>query len=334
MIVFRVDGNERIGAGHVMRCLSIADAARDRGISCNFVLADNSFETVIEERGYPCRVLNTIFSDMDGELQLLICTLEQINFEFIIVDNGSEDSSGTIADSYAETDSRVRVIHRERGNIGSGRNTGLDAAKGRYIAFVDDDDTCTPDFLEFLYRLAEESKADIAICGASWSNVDEKCVMKAEQAMEILLWRKRYNVAFPTKMFRKELFEHNRFLETGKYDDIYLMPKMIAAAEIIAYHGLSKYHFERHENNISAWTQNHKLLDSETLGEYLNVYRERTEWLIKRFPESAEKWQYFNWSFMISMVERVTRLELKDCYMIRDELIKELHKDWINMYVR
>lgn len=55
------------------------------------------------------------------------------DFEFIIVDNGSTDHSGEIADDYAAKDSRICVIHRERGNIGSGRNTGLDAAQGEYI---------------------------------------------------------------------------------------------------------------------------------------------------------------------------------------------------------
>ena len=85
------------------------------------------------------------------------------NFEFIIVDNGSTDHSGQIVGEYAAKDSRIQVIHRERGSIGAGRNTGLDAAKGEYIAFIDDDDVPDPDFLEFLHDLAEENGADIAI---------------------------------------------------------------------------------------------------------------------------------------------------------------------------
>ena len=102
------------------------------------------------------------------------CILAQTfrDFEFIIVDNGSTDRSGQIADEYAAKDSRIRVIHRERGSIGAGRNTGLDAAKGEYIAFIDDDDVPDSDFLEFLFNLAEENRADIAICGATWANID------------------------------------------------------------------------------------------------------------------------------------------------------------------
>lgn len=55
------------------------------------------------------------------------------NFEFIIIDNGSTDNSGKIADEYAVRDNRIRVFHKARGNIGFGRNVGLSAARGDYI---------------------------------------------------------------------------------------------------------------------------------------------------------------------------------------------------------
>lgn len=271
------------------------------------------------------------------------------DFEFIIVDNGSTDGSGRIADGYAAQDSRLRVIHRERGSIGAGRNTGLDAARGEYITFIDDDDVADPDFLGFLYDLAKGNGADVAICGATWANIDEKRVMDAEQAVELLLRRKHYNVAFPTKLFRREMFDRRRFLEDSKYDDIELMPKMIADAKTVAYHGLSKYHFDRHGGNHSAWTQNHKLLDAETLREYLKVYRERTLWLTDRFPDQAALWNYFNWSFMISMVEKIIRLGLPGCgeqlAEMRSELrahreeflhspeILDFEKEWMERYV-
>lgn len=271
------------------------------------------------------------------------------DFEFIIVDNGSTDRSGQIVDEYAARDSRIQVTHRERGSIGAGRNTGLDAAKGEYIAFIDDDDVPDPDFLEFLCDLAVENRADVAICGATWANINEKRVMNAEQAVELLLRRKHYNVAFPTKLFRREMFDKHRFLEDSKYDDIDLMPKMIADANIVAYYGLSKYHFDRHGGNHSAWTQNHKLLDADTLREYLKVYRERTVWLTEKFPNRAALWDYFNWSFMISMVEKIVRLEIPGCGEQLDDMkrelracredflsspeIQEFEKKWMERYV-
>ena len=104
------------------------------------------------------------------------------DFEYIIVDNGSADRSGRIADAYAAQDSRIKVIHRERGNIGSGRNTGLDAAQGDYVTFIDDDDWAEPDFLEFLIGLIAEHNSDVAICGAADKVFDEKKIMSPEEA--------------------------------------------------------------------------------------------------------------------------------------------------------
>jgi glycosyltransferase involved in cell wall biosynthesis len=272
------------------------------------------------------------------------------DFEFIIVDNGSTDKSGAIADVYATRDSRIRVIRKERGNIGSGRNAGLDAAIGEWIVFIDDDDWCEPDYLEFLHTRAVENGAEIAICGAADKAFDEKRVMTAEEAIIELLWRKKYNVAFPAKLFKAALFESVRFSEAAKYDDIELMPQILSRANRIAYHGLPKYTFERHGGNNSAWTTDHSKLDAATLDEYISVYRQRTEWLCGRFPDNKDYWRYFEWSFMISMVEKISRLGLAECYPQRDAMARELRehfsefvdcectlefeREWMNTYVR
>jgi glycosyltransferase involved in cell wall biosynthesis len=272
------------------------------------------------------------------------------DFEFIIVDNGSTDRSGVIADEYAARDPRIQVIHRERGNIGSGRNTGLDAARGEYIAFIDDDDWAETDFLEFLYGLAINNNAEFAICGAADKAFDEYRVMTAEEAVIELLWRRRYNVAFPAKLLARRLFENNKFPNAGKFDDIALMPKIMAGANKVVYHGLPKYTFERHENNNSSWTTNHSLITPDILDEYLTVYRERTEWLSKMFPDSTSAWRYFEWSFMVSMVEKINRLGIIGCDEILDAMcgelrahldefyhgnyILEFEREWMEKYIK
>ena len=250
-----------------------------------------------------------------------------IDFEFIIVNNGSFDNSGAIADEFAAKDPRVHVIHRERGNIGSGRNSGLDAAQGEYIAFIDDDDWCEPDFLAFLYGLAKDNSADVSICGAADKIFDEKMIMKPEEALIELMWRRRYNMAFPTKLFSRKLAEKIRFPEQDKYDDISQMHKLLAYANKVAYHGLPKYTFYRHESNNSAWTANHSLLDEETLCEYLQSYRTRTEWLSMKFPDRASTWRYFEWSFMISMVEKIDRFNIQNCREQYSTMVSELRKN-------
>lgn len=249
------------------------------------------------------------------------------NFEFIIVDNGSTDKSGQIADEYAKQDSRIRVIHRSKGTISAGRNTALDAAQGDYIAFIDDDDWAEPDFLEFLLNLALENQADVAICGAADKVFDEKRVMSAEEALIELMWRKKYNVAFPTKLFHRNMFSSIRFPEDKTFDDIALMYKLLAEANRVAYHGLPKYTFYRHEGNNSSWTTHHEQLTSEILQEYLDAYRTRTEWLSERFPNSAGTFAYFEWSFMISMVEKIDRYHLKNCFPLQSKIIFTLSEN-------
>jgi len=127
------------------------------------------------------------------------------------------------------------------------------------------------------------------------------------------------------------------------------MYKLLAEAKRVSYHGLPKYTFYRHEGNNSAWTTNHSLLTPETLDEYLRAYRTRTEWLGKKFPGSAAAWRYFEWSFMISMVEKIHRLKIPGCekQLIRltDELrthredflgapeLQPFERDWLGKYI-
>lgn len=91
---------------------------------------------------------------------ILSQTLSDI--EVIFIDDASEDGSYNMLKSYADSDPRVLIIKLDK-NIGSGgaRNLGIEAARGKYLSFVDSDDTIAPDFLELLYAKAEETSADI-----------------------------------------------------------------------------------------------------------------------------------------------------------------------------
>ncbi len=251
------------------------------------------------------------------------CILAQTftDYEFIIVDNGSDDGSDKLVDEFAGKDDRIKVIHIEKSSVGKGRNVGLKAAMGEYIAFVDDDDVCEPDFLMTLYGWAKEYDSDVTICGAKNKAYDVSQLMSNVEALEVLFDRKKFNVAFPTKLIKKELFEDDLFDERLKADDIYLMPRMIAKAKRIFYCGKPLYEFVRHDNNLSAWTGgNFKLLKRPDLMEYLKVYEERTKWLNEKFPEERTKWDYFNQSFQISMIDKISRFELEDLYDIRENL--------------
>ena len=87
------------------------------------------------------------------------------NLEIILVNDGSTDNTGDVADFYAAKDFRVRVIHKENGGVTSARLAGVAAARGDWIGFVDGDDYIEPDMYERLLRNAIKYGADISHCG-------------------------------------------------------------------------------------------------------------------------------------------------------------------------
>lgn len=249
------------------------------------------------------------------------------NFELIIIDNGSSDASSKFAEDYAKRDSRVKVIRREDSNIGAGRNTGLDAAKGSYITFVDDDDAIEPDYLEFLLNLTICSYADISVCGSDLKQFDDKLILDKRRALYELMLRRLYTAGFPAKLFKRSLFKNMRFNENGRTDDIFLIYKIFAEANRVAFDGAPKYRIFRHNSNNSAWTADHSMITNEILDEYISAYRERTVWLTDRFPEDEALFKYFEWSFMISMVEKINRFNLTACQDHLKAMTRELSRN-------
>lgn len=86
------------------------------------------------------------------------------NLEVILVDDGSPDSCGMICDEYQKNDRRIRVIHKSNGGLSDARNYGIEAAQGKYLAFVDSDDWLDFDMIDILYRVLTSQGADIAEC--------------------------------------------------------------------------------------------------------------------------------------------------------------------------
>lgn len=87
------------------------------------------------------------------------------NIEIILVDDGSKEPCAALCDALAKTDPRIRVVHKKNGGLGFARNTGMEAAAGEYIGFVDSDDYIEPTMYEALYDAAKRNDADLAISG-------------------------------------------------------------------------------------------------------------------------------------------------------------------------
>ncbi len=82
------------------------------------------------------------------------------DFELIVVDDGSTDNTAGIVESY--TDSRIRLLRQPNRGVSVARNTGLDAARGQFISFLDSDDLYYPDFLKVAYQLNQSNQTEMS----------------------------------------------------------------------------------------------------------------------------------------------------------------------------
>lgn len=123
MILFRADGNAKIGTGHIMRCLSIADTFRKIGKDCTFVLADTSMQETISARKYKTVILDSDYQFMDEETEKLKSVIKNMNPEMVIID------SYFVTKRYLESvKSMVRLIYID--DLG-GNSSALRLAKER-----------------------------------------------------------------------------------------------------------------------------------------------------------------------------------------------------------
>ena len=85
------------------------------------------------------------------------------DFELFLVDDGSEDASGSICDRYAKEDGRIHVIHKENTGVSDSRNQAIGFARGDYLAFLDSDDWLAPDAIGLMVGAAGKSQCDMVI---------------------------------------------------------------------------------------------------------------------------------------------------------------------------
>lgn len=186
---------------------------------------------------------------------VLAQTLEEK--EIILVDDGSEDASPQICDRYArEYPGLVRVIHKQNEGLGFARNTGVRAAVGEYIAFVDSDDTVLPDMYEKMYAKAREEEDDIVMCDVQILYVEENrsSVVASYPRGEIDLAdyiANGNNITYSVnKLFRRRIWEENQY-EHMLFEDIALIPALMTRYPRIGYVREPFYQYYRRANTLS-----------------------------------------------------------------------------------
>ena len=111
----------------------------------------------------------TIFTPTYNRAHLLprlyksICKQDCMDFEWLVIDDGSTDNSGIIAKKYAEDYVNIEYVYEENQGLGHARNHGCEFVEGDYIIFLDSDDIVPPNAYELMYNSAIENKSDMVI---------------------------------------------------------------------------------------------------------------------------------------------------------------------------
>ncbi len=186
------------------------------------------------------------------------------NLEILLVDDGSPDQSGEIADRLALTDDRIKVIHKVNGGLSDARNVGIEASTGDYLTFIDSDDYIHPQMMELLLQAVDDGKKDISICSYEmvyegkepeikrFSLQDVKKV-DGREIQQIYLHqdkkRLNYTVAW-AKIYKKEIFAHIRYPKGRLHEDEYTTFRTLYEAKDIAYIDIPLYFYLSRETSI------------------------------------------------------------------------------------
>lgn len=214
------------------------------------------------------------------------------NLEIILIDDGSTDDSGSICDSYAEKDSRIRVIHQANGGAAAAKNAGLRIATGEYLSFVDSDDTIEPGFFRYMTQLLENHAADVVQCGfrdvytdATIDHVvlEDLCTFTTQEYL------KRYTIDWTCcllwdKLYKRSLFNGIFFEEGHIVDDEYFTYQGMMNAKKIVHAPEIVYNYRKRRSSVTVRPEYRE----RTIFDRLDYLEKRREKIAQRFPELRE----------------------------------------------
>lgn len=153
-----------------------------------------------------------------------VCSQTERDIEIICVNDGSTDSSAAILDDYASEDSRIRILSQPNGGQSVARNTGLDAATGDWVMFVDSDDFIPPYAVEGFLKVAAESGASVVVSSdyAVDGLPDARTELKwrvCKPALDNLVGRRKIQSSVWNKFYRRDTIGSRRFIEGIYFED-------------------------------------------------------------------------------------------------------------------
>ena len=185
------------------------------------------------------------------------------DYEIILVDDESPDNCPAICDAYAEKYDFIRVVHQRNADLAGARNAGLAVASGKYIFFLDSDDTIQPDTFAYFNKIINEIGEDVEIIASEFQNVKlgeefkEAAsdrgyeIMNREQIQNAFLLRTRvilapgtlYNISWLKKNGLR--FEPNPYSE----DQLFIWRSLMVVNEVVYIHK-ALYNYLSHPGSI------------------------------------------------------------------------------------
>lgn len=224
------------------------------------------------------------------------------NIEIILVDDGSKDYSGKIADNWGEKDSRIKIYHKENGGLSDARNYGIEKSSGKYLSFVDSDDYVDERFIEVLYQILIKNKVKISAVGIQkFSNKEYNIeknyfnekdeIFDTEKAIQYLYNNSKYcNYAW-NKLYLKELFNDIKYPYGRKMEDLGTTYLLFDKCEYVAYNSIPLYFYYQRENSILHNPDKQFWIDKFVL------VSERYKYIKRKYPDIYEN--YLNYFYVV-----------------------------------
>lgn len=238
------------------------------------------------------------------------------DFELILVNDGSTDGSGSKCDIYEKSDPRILVFHQKNQGVSAARNKGITEASGKFIGFIDSDDTIERNMYKILIGNALENDADISICGLNQFN--SKRTLKGQNSCQRAQILNREDVL--TAFFNEELdfSANNKIYSTsiakkikfeGKvFEDAFYTFQAFLLSRKNVFIREKLYNYITRENSVSISSFNPNYMDT------VKVTKAMVQIVSEKFPNHLESAKILDFIMHLSLVNLILYFKLKDKY--------------------
>ncbi|SDS13690.1 CDP-glycerol glycerophosphotransferase, TagB/SpsB family [Brevibacterium sandarakinum] len=228
-----------------------------------------------------------------------IAAQSYMNWEMLIINDGSQDKTGSIADRVAAVDGRIRVVHQENQGLGAARNTGIKKSRAPYMTFIDSDDLVAPQAFRLMMESAEESGSDVVIGSIDrfnstrhwvpfWVDLvhDERRIGITAKELPAVMW----DVFACNKIFKRTTWNDNvgEFPTGTLYEDQECTAKLFVNDATLDILPETVYHW-RHREDGQSITQQKSNIDD--LAQRIHV-AERVESIVHNYTTTYVEYWY------------------------------------------